>query len=98
MGAVWNIPPEAEKWFDQMLEDSREEMLAQLRIELLAEVNYKLLNLVAYTFRGKSPIVYSTLILLSPFTIASCAYASITSPTNRILSPVSISCLTLHSI
>jgi len=35
MGEAWNIPPETEKWFDDMSEDSREEMLAQLRIELL---------------------------------------------------------------
>ncbi len=35
VGGAWNIPPEIEKWFDQMPEASRENMLEQLRIELL---------------------------------------------------------------
>ena len=35
IGGGWNIPPDIEKWFDQMPEASREEMLEQLRIELL---------------------------------------------------------------
>jgi len=35
IGGAWNIPPEIEKWFDKMPEDSREEMLEHLRIELL---------------------------------------------------------------
>lgn len=35
IGGNWNIPPDMEKWFDQMPEASREEMLEQLRMELL---------------------------------------------------------------
>lgn len=35
IGGSWNIPPDMEKWFDQMPKDAREEMIEQLRIELL---------------------------------------------------------------
>ncbi len=35
IGGNWNIPPDIEKWFDEMPKDSREEMLSELRIELL---------------------------------------------------------------
>lgn len=87
---ILSISPREFKFFNICLSRS------EVGFPLLVDVDYELLNLVAYIFRGKSPFAYST--FLSPFNRASSAYASITSPINRILSPVSISCLTLHSI